>query len=281
MYHASDKMGKLIAAEPQTLQIISRFDLPLGVGEKSVDEVCRENGIHTSTFLSVLNRQPNPDIHIPTLQVYLKNAHTYFLDFALPRIRQNLIEAISHTHSDHQIPMLIMQFFDRYVEEVRLHIQHENESIYSSHATDDMHIANKLTELKNLIIKYYPDSTPNTLLYSALHEIFEIEQELALHCAIEDEILLPAMKKAKQKETKPIDGASIESEELSEREKEVLIQLVNGLSNKEIADVLCISTHTVISHRKNISRKLNIHSTAGLTIYAIVNHIVDVPQIKQ
>ncbi|MBR6034813.1 MAG: DNA-binding response regulator, partial [Paludibacteraceae bacterium] len=43
----------------------------------------------------------------------------------------------------------------------------------------------------------------------------------------------------------------------------------------EIADVLCISQHTVISHRKNITRKLNIHSTAGLTIYAIVNKLVD------
>ena len=49
-----------------------------------------------------------------------------------------------------------------------------------------------------------------------------------------------------------------------------------GLSNKEIADVLFISTHTVISHRKNIARKLNIHSTAGLTIYAIVNKLVDI-----
>ena len=56
----------------------------------------------------------------------------------------------------------------------------------------------------------------------------------------------------------------------------MLVQLVKGLSNKEIADVLCISTHTVISHRKNITRKLQIHSTAGLTIYAIVHKLVDI-----
>ena len=75
------------------------------------------------------------------------------------------------------------------------------------------------------------------------------------------------------------DVQAIESEELSEREKDVLIQVVKGLSNKEIADVLCISTHTVISHRKNITRKLNIHSTAGLTIYAIVNKLVDLDSL--
>ena len=60
----------------------------------------------------------------------------------------------------------------------------------------------------------------------------------------------------------------------------MLKQVVNGLSNKEIADVLCISTHTVISHRKNIARKLGIHSTAGLTIYAIVNNLVNINDLK-
>ena len=71
-----------------------------------------------------------------------------------------------------------------------------------------------------------------------------------------------------------------DTEELSEREKDVLIQVVRGLSNKEIADVLCISMHTVVSHRKHITRKLNIHSTAGLTVYAIVNKLVDLNDLE-
>ena len=67
-----------------------------------------------------------------------------------------------------------------------------------------------------------------------------------------------------------------QTEELSEREIDVLREVVQGLSNKEIADKLFISVHTVITHRKNITRKLNIHTTAGLTIYAIVNNIIDI-----
>jgi DNA-binding NarL/FixJ family response regulator len=63
-------------------------------------------------------------------------------------------------------------------------------------------------------------------------------------------------------------------EQLSERETDVLIQLVQGLSNKEIADKLNISIHTVISHRKNISNKTGIKSQAGLTIYAITKKII-------
>jgi tRNA U34 5-carboxymethylaminomethyl modifying enzyme MnmG/GidA len=63
-------------------------------------------------------------------------------------------------------------------------------------------------------------------------------------------------------------------ESLSSREIEVVKHVAQGLSNKEIADVMCLSTHTVMSHRKNIARKLDIHSTAGLTIYAVVNGII-------
>lgn len=64
------------------------------------------------------------------------------------------------------------------------------------------------------------------------------------------------------------------SEELSEREKDVVKELVNGLSNKEIAEKLFISTHTVASHRKNIVRKTGIKSLSGLTIYAITKEII-------
>jgi DNA-binding CsgD family transcriptional regulator len=68
----------------------------------------------------------------------------------------------------------------------------------------------------------------------------------------------------------------MEHKQLSEREIDVLTQLVNGLSNKEIASKLNISTHTVISHRKNIVEKTGIKSLPGLTIYAITQNITSV-----
>ena len=67
---------------------------------------------------------------------------------------------------------------------------------------------------------------------------------------------------------------------LSQREKEIVICVVKGMTNKEIADYLCLSIHTVITHRRNISAKLQIHSAAGLTIYAIVNKLIDIKEVK-
>lgn len=76
------------------------------------------------------------------------------------------------------------------------------------------------------------------------------------------------------------ESQDLETEALSIREKEIIGCVVKGLTNKAIAEQLSISIHTVITHRRNISRKLQIHSSAGLAIYAIANKIVEIQDIK-
>ncbi len=71
-----------------------------------------------------------------------------------------------------------------------------------------------------------------------------------------------------------------EKVELSVREQEVVACIAKGMSNKQIAEELFLSTYTVMTHRRNISNKLQIHSPAGLTIYAIVNKLIDVNDMK-
>ena len=294
MYKASDKICDLMAHEEDAIQIISRFGLEMGVGEQTIEQVCTLHGVHTPTFLSVVNykvfhqRALPADIDIPTLQRYLHNAHTYFLDFRLPRLRRALIEAIIPADPTTKITGLILRCYDEFVEEIRTHIEHENAGLFEEHEHDDERITSKLTEIKNLIIKYYPapvtgNPSPITyLLISVMSDLWHTEHDFADHCAIEDDILRPAITKTENRKSSPRNPYPVtpNPEELTDRERDVLVQVVRGLSNKEIADVLCISTHTVISHRKNITRKLNIHSTAGLTIYAIVNKLVDLNSLE-
>lgn len=78
----------------------------------------------------------------------------------------------------------------------------------------------------------------------------------------------------------PQNSPTEDRDTLSQREKEIISLVVKGMTNQEIADRLFLSIHTVITHRRNIARKLEIHSATGLTIYAIVNKIVDIGEIK-
>ena len=67
---------------------------------------------------------------------------------------------------------------------------------------------------------------------------------------------------------------------MSDREKDVIACVTKGMSNKEIAEELYLSVHTVATHRRNISNKLQIHTTAGLTIYAIANKLVNIEELQ-
>ena len=76
------------------------------------------------------------------------------------------------------------------------------------------------------------------------------------------------------------DAPKQDGEELSAREKEILVCVARGMLNKEIADYYNISVYTVITHRKNITRKTGIKTVAGLTVYALLNNLIDYSSIE-
>ena len=317
VYTPTDKMSDIICDNYSLLQVMSRFDLPLGFGDCSVEEVCHSHQVDCHTFLTVLNfinkghsrsSTAYEDLSVQSLMNYLKNAHHYFLDFQLPTIRRKLLEAIDCS-TDGEVTILILKFFDGYVQEVRNHMNYEDAHVFTyvdkllkgkkDEAYDiDMfvrhhhHIDEKLTELKNSIIKYYPVNQNAYRMNSVLFDIFNCEKDLAQHTDVEDYLFVPAVlqleENVKNKKSIIVSRAQEEttSEEaalqdnLSQREKEIIRCVVKGLSNKEIAKELFISIHTVITHRRNIARKLEIHSPTLLTVYAIVNKLVDISEVK-
>lgn len=314
-------MSDIICDNYSLLQVMSRFDLPLGFGDYSVEEVCKSSQVDCNTFLAVANfinkghsrsSVPQTEISVQSLMNYLKNAHHYFLDFQLPTIRRKLLEAIDCS-TDNEVTFLILKFFDVYVQEVRNHMNYEDQYVFTyvdnllkgekdenynigMFVSHHDHIDDKLTELKNIIIKYYPDSKKAYLMNTVLFDIFICEKDLASHNQVEDHLFVPAVLQLEKEviehlnnrnTSNMVEEESVEKEEaktapddLSQREKEIICCVVKGLSNKEIAEQLYISIHTVITHRRNIARKLQIHSPTLLTVYAIVNKLVDISEVK-
>ena len=311
-FKPTDKMRELVKDNSALILVMGRFGISLGFGDRSVRDVCRTHNVNENTFLEVVNFVSNREynyeaVSLPSIIGYLKQAHEYYLDFNLPNIRRKLIEAIDCSGAN-DIAMLIVKFYDEYVTEVRKHMEYENEVVFSyveqlsqgflnrnfsisAFAGKHTPISDKLKELKDIIIRYYPEKN-NYLLNAVLLEIILCEQDLTSHCMIEDKLFVPAVKLIEQQlkkseqilyvddsENEVVDKERLEI--LSDREKDIIVCVTKGMNNKEIADYLFLSFHTVTTHRRNISNKLQIHTTAGLIIYAIANKLVNIEDIQK
>lgn len=312
MYEAGDKMISLISDNYNLLQCLGGFGISLGFGDKTVSQVCEEQNVDTPTFLAIVNFTINghrnidnvSDLSVPTLLQYLRASHEYFLGFQLPFIRKELESALDESNN---LAKLILKLYDEYARAITAHMKHEEKTVfpyveallantptanydvdtYSKHHGQE---SGKLRELKTIIVKYLPpDGLHNNKLSATLYDIYNNEEWLALHTEVEEQIFIPAIRTLESKVKQIGVNQNISNmiyknhdatEMLGEREKDVIVSLVQGMTNKEIAEHLCISINTVITHRRNIARKLQIHSPAGLTIYAIVNNLVDISSVK-
>ncbi len=218
-YQETDRMSDLLSEHYAMLLVTSRFGIPLGLGEKSIGEVCRLNGVDTDTFLTVVNflaeETPKPvsgevltkGLSLEALILYLHQAHDYFLHFRFPHIRRKLVEAITDCPKD--VAFVICKFFDEYTSEVHTHMAYEEKTVfpyvrslldgntdakYSIAIFRKRHdqIELKITELKNILIKYYPGRGSHTL-NSVLFDIFAVEEDLTSHNHVEDYLFVPAI----------------------------------------------------------------------------------------
>jgi regulator of cell morphogenesis and NO signaling len=310
-YRAHNNMRELIIDNNLLLMAISRFDIAFGFGDSSIREVCEKNNVDVNTFLAVCNLLSGNDykdyeISLPSLIGYLKRAHTSFVDVTLPKIRHHLIEVINYSDTN-DVSFLLMKFFDDYVVEVKHHMEHENNEVFgyverllagevdtdfdfSSFSVNHDNMATKLNELKDIFIYHY-NQKDNARLSSVLFDIIVCGRDLISHFQVENTLFVPAVEKLEETLRSKHAGESLpeksgDSEEsphvdvLGDREKDIIRCVAQGMANKEIADALCLSVHTVATHRRNISAKLGIHSTAGLTIFAILHNLVDLKDIN-
>ncbi|MDL2319857.1 hemerythrin domain-containing protein [Alistipes sp. OttesenSCG-928-B03] len=214
-YGAEDSMSGLISDNYRILLVMSRFGIGLGVGNKGIGEVCRDNGVDTTTFLAVVNMVLDEDgvsparpedISLGALLSYLHNSHDYFLEFRLPAIRSKLAEVVG---TGNDLDRAIVAYFDEYVAEVDRHMKHEEDVVFpyvrallagqapagytiGEFSRHHDQVEARLTEFKNIIIKYYPAASTNEI-NGVLFDIFNCENDLASHNMIEDRLFVPAI----------------------------------------------------------------------------------------
>lgn len=305
-YTESTKVADMLTSNPNQMLLLEHLGISPLVQGKSVEELCAENNLRTTLYLAFatlyegeqltsMQEFEKSDLH--NILTYLKNCHRYYLDEKIPKIKIYVDEITAKGKT--QGLKLLHDFTSDYIAEVTAHFNYENSIVFpyvaeleekgSSDSTYCVtqykqhhdNIEDKLTDLRELLVKYLPFDDSNHLRRKLLKGLYELEYDLKIHSHIEDAILIPLVEKYESNSKSQDTNANRENEELlSVREKDVLRCLIQGKSNKEVADQLCISTHTVISHRKNISEKTGIKSLAGLTIYAIVHGIVNIESIE-
>lgn len=212
IFTAKDNVIDLINEDYNILPVLSRFSIPLGFGNKTIEDVCNNAGININVFLLVINYIISGNLdksdlrHISATDLvdFLHNSHDYFLLYKFPHIRQNLLNALDDSYSD--VNPMITRFFDEYVSQAYEHFEYEERVVFpyirnlstgekSNYSIEEFkkhhdELGEKLSDLKNVILRYYTTSMPNKM-YDVLVDLFNCELDIKSHTIIEDELLTP------------------------------------------------------------------------------------------
>ena len=305
------KMAALVDADYHLLSVMQRMGIDGSFGRNTIDEECRRRGLDTATFLMICEAYTDSEFrpteemlragHVSDVMRYLSQAHDYYMNTALVRLASAIERLIGPCQEAQK--KVIWKFFSDYKTELERHFEVEEGQVIpyvqglligrrqpgtsiDSFEEDHSNIGEKLSDLKSLMMNSLPPECDGKLRMDLLNFICALEIDLERHSCIEDELLVPMARliedphRASAGRVSDIPVGDDSRSELSEREKEILIAVARGMLNKEIADLHGISINTVITHRKNITRKTGIKTVAGLTVYAILNNLIDISSVE-
>lgn len=304
------KVADLVESNYLLLGVLARVGIDGAFGERTVAEMCEQSGLDPDTVILLCEVYSTPGFkpsmealrrsHVGDVLRYLHQSHDYYLNQAIVDIEESIEWLLSPCTAPRQ--QVVWNFFRGYKTELKNHFGFEEQEVipyvqgliigqrregFSIDRFEENHsnIDEKLSDFKNLVMKSLPAQCDRQARISLLYKVFALQEDLKCHTYIEDNILVP-MVRLLENPGRVHDRAVADAEpdtermELSDREKEILVSVAQGLLNKEIADKHHISINTVITHRKNITRKTGIKTVSGLTVYAILNNLVDINSIE-
>ena len=216
LFSEKSKLYEMIADNPKLLQLLPRFGIQLGFGDRNVAEVCQQNKVSTRLFLAVCSLHFDPDtpvrIEAPddddltSLLSYLNASHRAYLDERFPHIEEHLSRIIKAAGTKYG--NMLEHFYNEYKREMVKHFQYEEEIVFpyiealrhggstSSYSIDQFrhnhsNIEDALEDMTNILIKYLPgDILPSERICIAT-DIMELSADLNSHSLIEEHILIP------------------------------------------------------------------------------------------
>jgi len=230
------KMADVILQNHHLLSVFNRFGIQLGFGDKSVEEVCKIYEVNPDFFLEIINSFNDPDFYpqhnlekfsLKLIIDFLYQAHAFYLEQKIPEISKMIEQLVANSTEEQQnIMYLIQKFFDEYRQQLKAHIAHEEQTVYpyilqlenyiigrkqsteplqelrnyhiDDYAQDHDNIEEKLSELKNILIKYLPPQRDYILCYKILGQLGHLEEDMNNHSAMENKILIPRVKLMEQ-----------------------------------------------------------------------------------
>ncbi len=240
----SMKMADVIHLNYYLLSVFYRFNIGLGFGEKSVEQVCNQNHVNTDFFLEIANAFidrdyfPSDELQNFPLSVivdYLRATHRYYTEEKIPELT-NLLQTLINNVNQSGLTM-IFRFFEEYLDEFNKHIEREENKVYpyvlqletdfnrkkttktflnkyneyriQNYEQDHDDIEEKLFDLKNILIKYVPAMDNYHLVHQILSKLFRLEKDINDHSHIEDKVLIPKVKKLEERFLKQVENQKI------------------------------------------------------------------------
>lgn len=286
---SSSILSEVVEANHQLIPIINRFGIRLGLGEKSIETICKDAGINVNFFLTMLNTYLNED-YFPQRQLqsfdldlvvaYLKQTDAHIIHGQLHNLEKHLNAFVAMSDPNNVQLGLIMKLFVKFKNELVAEIGQGMPEAYPSLAL--------LIDLKSIIIKHISGNFNENMCYAVIFTLDSLQKDLLKHNRIREKILKPMIDDLveagiddwQELITSPDMSPTDKTQAISQRELDVLRLVAMGFLNKEIADKLNISMNTVLTHRKNITAKLGIKTVSGLIFYCITHGHISADEIE-
>lgn len=211
------KMAELPEADHRLLGVIRRLGINFGFGEKTIEEVCAESNVNPHTLL-LISKIYIIDDYVPSKEeisrssmkdivTYLHNSHHYYMGKALETLEKTVNEMTGNCDEKHC--QILTRFYKGYKSEILKHFEYEEATVFpyikelsegavtgtgyriGQYEESHSNVEEKLNDLKNIVMKYLPQSCDSNLIQDVLDCLYRLEDDLGKHTYIEDEILVP------------------------------------------------------------------------------------------